>query len=113
MVGRVIEHVAHRIFRAAHDSFHSVNRAQIVASIDPFAASRAHQNILVVIRHPDHFMRHHLPDRENQIEPALQQKPVHLRRPRIVQLAFRLRMNKLRRNLANRLDIRSPVMNAK
>src|SRR4029077_1909738 len=57
-----------------------------------------------------HFVRHDLADGENQIESALRNEPVHLRRPRIVQLAFRLLADELRRDLAQSLDVGSPVM---
>src|ERR1700745_3547655 len=39
-------------------------------------------------------------------------QPVHLRRPRIVQLAFRLLVDEFRWNLAQGLGVGSPVMHA-
>ena len=76
----------------------------------PFAASGAHQDVLVVVGHADDFMRHDLADGKNQVEAALRNEPVDLRRPRIVELAFRLFADELWRNLAERLHIGAPVM---
>jgi hypothetical protein len=100
VIGGVVEHVAHGIDGAAHDPLHPVDSAQIVAAIDAVAASRAHQNVLVVVGHADHFMGHDLADGENQIEAAPRDELVDLRRPRITQLAFRLLADKLGGNLA-------------
>ena len=112
VIGGVVEHVAHGIVGAAHDALHAVDRAQIVAAIDALAAARADQNVLVVVGHADHFMGHDLADGKNQIEAALRDQPVDLRRPGIIQLAFRLLANELGGNLAQGLDVGAPVMNA-
>ncbi len=109
----VIENIAYRVFGAAHDAFHAINRAQVVAAVDALAASGPHENVFVVIRHADDFVGHDLANGENQVEAALSNQPVHLRRPRVVQLAFRLLADKFRRNLAQSLNIGSPVMHAK
>src|SRR5207245_3095359 len=50
--------------------------------------------------------------RENQIESALRDQPIYLGRPRIVQLAFRLLVDELRRDLAESLNVGSPVMHS-
>ena len=84
-----------------------------MAAVYAIAASRAHQNIFVVIRHADDFVGHDLADGENQIEAALRNQPIHLGRPRIVQLAFRLLADEFRRDLAESLNVGSPVMHAK
>src|SRR5882724_8561413 len=111
-IGRVIENVAHGILSTAHDAFHPINRAQIMAPVYRVAASRANQNVLVVISHTDNLVRDDLADGENEIEVALCDEPVHLRRPCIVQLAFRLLVDEFRRNLAQSFDVGSPVMHA-
>jgi hypothetical protein len=49
---------------------------------------------------------------QDQVEAALREQAIHLRRPGVVQLAFRLFADKLRRDLAQRLDIGAPVMHA-
>src|SRR5438270_8069778 len=72
----VIEYIAHRVFGATHDSFHAVNRAQIMAAVDALAAAGPYQNVLVVIRHADNFMGDNLTDRENQVEASLGNQPV-------------------------------------
>src|SRR6267378_887587 len=58
----VIENVAYRVFGAAHDAFHAINRAQVVAAVDALAASGPHENVFVVIRHADDFVGHDLAD---------------------------------------------------
>ena len=40
------------------------------------------------VRHAHHFVRNHLPDRQDQIVAAIAQQLVHLRRPRVVELAL-------------------------
>src|ERR1039458_10711959 len=80
-IGRIIENLAHGILGAAHDALHPINRAQVMAAVYALSASRAHQNILVVIGHANNFMRHNLPDGKNKIEAAMRNQPVHLRRP--------------------------------
>src|SRR5258705_12456400 len=59
----IVENPAYRILCASHDSFHSVDRSQVVTAIDAVRAARSHQNVLVVVRHPDNFVRHNLSDR--------------------------------------------------
>src|ERR1035437_3654108 len=113
VIGRVIEYVSHRIDSASHDALHSINRAQIMATIDALAPPSTDQNILSIVRHPDHFMRYYLSDRKDKIEAALRDEAVHLRRPRVVQLSLRLFANKSCRNLAECLHFGSPVVHAK
>src|SRR6266404_1676564 len=112
MIGRVIENVAYGILRTAHDALHPINGAQVVAAVYALSASCANKNVLVVVRHADDFVGHDLTDRENQIETALRNQPVHLGRPRIVQLAFRLLVDELRRDLAESFHAGSPVMHS-
>ena len=111
-ISGVIENVAHRILSTAHDALHAINRTQVMTAVYRVAASRAHKNVFVVICHADHFVRYDLADGENEIEAALRDEPVHLCRPRIVQLALRLFADEFRRNLAQSLDVGSPVMHA-
>src|ERR1700692_4050636 len=111
-IGRVIENVAHRILRATHDALHPINCAQVMAAVYALAASGAHQNVLVVIRHADNFVRYDLADRENEIETAVRNETIYLRWPRVVQLAFGLLVDELGRDLAESLDVGSPVVGA-
>ena len=83
-----------------------------MAPVDALAASRAHENILCVVGHAHHFMGHDLADGENEIEAAMHNEPVHLCRPRVVELAFRLLADEVGRDLAQGLDVRTPVMHA-
>src|ERR1700675_2934813 len=111
-IGGVIENIAHGILRTAHDALHPINRPQVMAAVYALPASGAHENVLVVVRHADDLVGHDLTDGENQIETALRNQPIHLGRPRIVQLAFRLLVDELRRDLAESLNVGSPVMHA-
>src|ERR1700677_4110804 len=83
-IGRVIENVTHGVLRASHEPLHPINRAQVMAAVYAFSASRAHEDGLVVIRHADNFMRHDLADGEDEVEAAMRNEPVYLRRPRVV-----------------------------
>src|ERR1700734_1399150 len=96
---RIIQNITHGVLGATHDALHPIDRSQVMAAVYAVAASRAAQNILVVIGHADDLVRHDLADRENEIEAAMRNEPVHLCRPRIVQLAIRLLADELRRNL--------------
>ena len=78
--------------------------------MNPHHAARPHKNILVPIRHPHHFMRNHLPNRKNQVMPAIPQQLVHLRRPAVVHLPLTHLVNKLARHLAQRHNIVPPVV---
>ncbi len=88
MIGSIIHHVAHWIVGAAHDALHAVDSAKVVAAIDALAAAGANEDVLVVVGHADHFVRHNLADGEHQIEAAVRDQPVYLRRPGVVELAF-------------------------
>src|SRR5580704_546095 len=81
-----------------------------MAAVDALSASRAHKNVLVVIGHANNFVGHDLADRENEIETAMRNQSVHLCRPRIVELAFRLLVDEFGWNLAEGRDVGAPVM---
>src|SRR5216684_6913046 len=98
------------IVRPSHNPFHSVYRPEEMAPVDAVRSAGAYKNILVVIRHPDHFMRNNLSDGEDQIESAFNQHPVDLHRPGVVQLAFRLLAHILGGHFSQRDDILSPVV---
>src|SRR6476646_4025499 len=110
VIGGVIQHIAHWIDCAAHDAFHAINGAQIMTAVDALAASGANEDVLVVVRHPDDFMGHNLPDGKDQIKAAASNQTIYLRGPRIIQLAFRLFADEFSRDFAEGLDIGPPVM---
>ncbi len=78
--------------------------------MDAHRAGCPHQDVLVVIGHPDDLMRHHLANREHQVEAALGDHAVHLRRPGVVKQAVRLLLDKGCRQLAQCDHIRTPVV---
>src|SRR5262249_35069346 len=110
MIGSIVQHISHGSFRPAHDPFHAIYRAKIVAAIDAFPASGSDQNVLVVVGHADDLVWHYLPNRDHEIEGVAQQHAIHLRRPGIVQLAFRLPLDKIGRHLTDSLDVAAPIV---
>ena len=68
--GGVVEDGADRIFSASHDALHAVDGSEVMAAIDAVRASRADQDVLGVVGHADHFMRHDLADGEHKIMTA-------------------------------------------
>src|ERR1017187_7469303 len=83
-----------------------------MTAVDSLTAASANQDVLGVVGHPDHFMRHYLADRKNQVESAFHNESIHLCWPRKVELAFGLRVDELRRNLAQRDNIGAPAVYA-
>jgi len=71
-----------------------------MAAVDRLAAAGAHEDVLVVIGHANDFMGHDLTDGEDEIEATIRNQSVHLRRPSIVELAFRLFQNEFCRDFA-------------
>ena len=112
---RVIQHPPHRRVRAAHHALHPVHRAQVMAAVDACGPARAYQNVLVAVRHAHHLVRHHLADRDDQVERravagSLHQQAVHLRRPRKIQLPLRLLPDHAPWHLAQRHNVLAPAM---
>ena len=85
LIGGAIQDSAHRIIGSAHDPLHAHHRAQVVAAMNAERTGRADQDVLVVIGHADHFVRHHLADGKHQVEASLGDHAVHLRRPGVVE----------------------------
>ena len=83
-----------------------------MALVDAFGASRADEDVLVVVGHPDHFVGDHLADRQDQVVAAFGNHAVHLRGPREIQLTFRLLADEFGRHLAQRDQSAAPVMDA-
>ncbi len=86
VVGRVVENGAHRVVGAAHDALHAIDRAQKMRAVDAHDAAGADENILVVVGHADHLVRHHLADGEDEVVAAVAHELVHLRGPLVVEL---------------------------
>src|SRR5215472_11007907 len=63
----VVEHGADGVLRGAHDALHAVDRAEVVAAVDAFAAAGADEDVLVVVGHADDFVRDDLADGEYEI----------------------------------------------
>src|SRR5712692_158344 len=110
MTRSIVQDSPNRIVRPPHDSFHAVYSAEEMAPVDTVGSAGANKNILVIIRHSDHFMGNNLSDGEHQIESAFDQHPVDLNRPGIVELAFRLFVHILGRHFPQCDSILSPVV---
>ena len=78
----------------------------------PSDSAGAHKDVFVVSRHPDHFVRHDLPDGENQIMRSVGNQPVDLNRNAVVDLSFRHFLDECSRHFAQRGESLSPVVNA-
>src|ERR1700761_1452451 len=112
MIGSVVEHATDRIVCATEDAFHAVDRAEIMAAVDAFAASGADENVLVVVGHADDFMRNDLTDGEDEIEAALRDELVDLCGPSVAQQAFGLLMDVFGGDFAECFDVGAPVVDA-
>ena len=60
MVLGVVQDLAERRVAAAHHPLHAVDGADEVALVDPLRAAGADEQVLVVVGHADHFVRHDL-----------------------------------------------------
>ena len=84
VVAGIVENAAYRIVRAAHDALHTVDRTEIVTAVDAVASASPDQDVLVVVRHADHFVWHNLPQREHKIEAAVCDQAIRLCWPCVV-----------------------------
>src|SRR6202140_1767967 len=113
MRGGVIQHTADWIVRAPHDALHTVHGAKIVAAVDAVGSARSDQNVFVVVRHADNFVRDDLAEGKNEIELATGNQPIYLRRPVVVQSPFRLFTDEIPGNDPDRFHILSPLVGVK
>ena len=112
VVGGVVEHLADRRIGPAHDALHAVAGAEEVALVDAFRAAGADEDVLIVVGHADDFVRHDLPERQDQIVPALGDQPADLRGPGPVEPALADLADEGGRHLAQRGEAVSPVVHA-
>ena len=96
----------------AHHPFHAVGGADEVALVDARRPAGADEQVLVVVGHADHFVRHDLADREDQIVPAFPHQPVQLHGPRLAPDALGGLGHELGRDLADRDHVVAPVVDA-
>src|SRR5262249_31117535 len=90
----------------------TVHCAEIMAAVDALRPTSSDEHIFVVVRHADDFMRHNLPNGENQIKSAAHDEPIDLRRPIVIQLSLRLLMNELSWNDANCFHVCTPLVDS-
>ena len=84
-----------------------------MALVDAFTPPYTDEEVLVVVRHPDHFVRHHLPDGKDQVVPAFEEHAVHLHGHGIVGYAARYLADVVGRHGTDMHDTVAPVMHAK
>ena len=106
----ILEYVPYGGFGPAHYAFHSVAGSDVVALVDEVRAAHTHEDVLGVVGHSYHLVRHHLTYGQNQIERLVQQKLVHLGVHLVVQLAFRHLPDVRRRNHSYGPHVISPVV---
>src|ERR1700761_5803548 len=63
----IVEYTTNRRIGAAHHAFHSIHRAKEVAAMNSDGATRAYEDVLVVVRHADDFMGNDLAYGEDEI----------------------------------------------
>ena len=108
----VVEDAAQGRVGPAHHPFHAVGGADEVALVDARRPAGADEQVLVVVGHADHFVRHDLADREDQVVAALPHQPVELRRPRLAVDALGGLGDELGRHLADGDHVVAPVVDA-
>ena len=106
----VVENAPHRRVRAPHHPFHAVSRTDKMALVDAFLTARADEDVLVIIGHPDDFMRNDLSDGQNQIVFAGPDEIGQLRRPGKIHRAAGHLLHEISRHFADGGDARAPVM---
>ncbi len=84
-----------------------------MAAVDTVGPAGSDQNVFVVIRHADDFMRHHLSDGENEIELATRNQPIYLCWPVVLEPPFRLFADEISGNDPDRLHILAPLVGVK
>ena len=110
MVLGIVQDAAERRVGPAHHPFHAVGRADEVALVDAPGPARADEDVLIVVGHARHFVRHDLADREHEVVAAFPDQPIELGRPRTGPDPFRRVANKIGWDLANRNHVVPPVM---
>ena len=81
-----------------------------MAPVDAGRASSAHEDVLVVVRHADDLVRHHLPDGQDEIVLPGPDQIGQLHGPRKIHRAFGNLPDKLPRHLADGRDAGAPVV---
>ena len=105
----VVEEAAHGRLDAAHHALHAVGRAQEVRLVDDVRAAGADDDVLGVIGHAHHFVRHDLADRKDEIIPG-EQELVHLDAHAVIHQPAGPLLNQLAGHLADLPDAVAPIM---
>ena len=113
MLGTVIEDFPHGSIGAPHHSFHSINRAEEMGFVDSFGSACPDKNVLVISGHPDYFVRHDLPDGENQIMRSVGKQSVDLNGNAVIDFSLGHFFDECSRHFTQRGQALSPVMNTK
>ena len=110
MVLGVVQDAAERRVGPAHHPFHAVGRADEVALVDAPRPAAADEEVLVVVGHAHHLVRHDLADREHQVVAAFPDQPIELGRPGAGPEALGRLANEIGRDLADGDHVVSPVV---
>ena len=84
MLHAVVEDLPHGRMVFSHHALHAVNCADHVRFVDHIAAAHADKEVFGVVRHADHFMRHDLTGRNDEIIAFIHHAAVDLHADRLV-----------------------------
>ncbi len=112
VIAGVVQHAAHGRVGAAHHAFHTVDGAEEVAAVNADGATGADEDVLVVVRHANDFMRNDLSDRKNQVVATVAEELVDLGRPGEVEFAFADFVDEAAGDFAEGDDVVAPVVDA-
>ena len=106
----VVQHAAKGSVGPAHHPLHAVGGADEMTFIDAPHAACADEEVLVVVGHAHHFVRHDLPDGEHQVVAALPNEPIELGGPGAVPDPLGHAANVRSRHLADGHHVVPPVV---
>ncbi len=84
----ILQCIAHRAAGMPHKALHPIAGSQKVALANKVGAAHSHENILCVVGHTHHLVRHDLAYGEYQIEAGIQQQAIDLGLDAVVHLPF-------------------------
>ena len=73
----VVENAAHGREILAHHALHAVKRAEHVRGVYHRRAAASDEDVFRVVRHADDLVRHHLPDRNDEVVRLVKEPLVH------------------------------------
>ncbi len=112
VVAGVVQHAADGRIRAAHHALHAVDGSEEVAAMNPDGAAGAYEDVFVVVGHANYLVGDDLADREDEVVAAVAEQLVHLRGPRVIDLALADVVEELAGDFAQGHYVVAPVVHA-